>query len=122
MLRLRYGDDVILAATHGRGLATAEYELDIYTGLEGSSLISSEINIYPNPASDHFTITGNLPERSSLTITISDLNGRIVYQQNMEYLTGSFETGIDVSDLSNGLYIVKVENGEKSASNKLIIR
>ncbi len=63
MLKIRHADDIVLAATHGRGLATAEYELDIYTGLDEMPDLANSLTIYPNPANDYVTISDNLSTR-----------------------------------------------------------
>ena len=63
----------------------------------------SEVNIYPNPANDVVNIKIENYEIDDV-ITIMDISGRTLIT---EYLTNN-EMKVDVSNLSKGLYIIKV--------------
>ncbi|SDB55001.1 Por secretion system C-terminal sorting domain-containing protein [Flavobacteriaceae bacterium MAR_2010_188] len=77
-------------------------------------MVEPQISMYPNPAKDFFTIKSN---RQIKSLSIIDINGRIV--SNVSYQTEN----IDVRNLSQGLYIVKVVDSNDAAfTEKLIIR
>ena len=75
-------------------------------------VLSSEIEIYPNPANDFVTIKthNNIGD----LITISDISGRTLITEEVT----ADDIQINIADLVKGLYIIKV--GDKS--EKLIIR
>ena len=75
-------------------------------------VLSSEIEIYPNPANDFVTIKthNNIGD----LITISDISGRTLITEEVT----DDDIQINIADLVKGLYIIKV--GDKS--KKLIIR
>ena len=75
-------------------------------------VLSSEIEIYPNPANDFVTIRthNNIGD----LITISDISGRTLITEEVT----ADDIQINIADLAKGLYIIKV--GDKS--EKLIIR
>ena len=75
-------------------------------------VLSSEIEIYPNPANDFVTIKthNNIGD----LITISDISGRTLITEEVT----ADDIQINIADLTKGLYIIKV--GDKS--EKLIIR
>ena len=83
---------------------------------------ANNLAIYPNPAHDHFTISGNLMHDGAATITISDLSGRIVSQYNKQFHSGAFQEDIDIHELTKGIYIIKLDADRKSESVKLIVR
>ncbi|QSE97434.1 Ig-like domain-containing protein [Fulvivirga lutea] len=60
------------------------------------------VSIYPNPASNQITLTGNIDQTAK--IFISDMKGNLVRQIKPE-LTES----IDVSDLNNGIYLILIK-------------
>jgi len=82
--------------------------LGTYTLSAQSSEASTNFSLYPNPASNSFSI--NLGNKVDV-LNILDLNGKKVLSQ---FVNGSAE--INISSLANGIYIVDV-NG---VHNKLI--
>ena len=75
-------------------------------------VLSSEVEIYPNPANDFVTIKthNNIGD----LITISDISGRTLITEEVT----ADDIQINIADLAKGLYIIKA--GDKS--EKLIIR
>ena len=74
-------------------------------------VLSSEVEIYPNPANDFVTIKthNNIGD----LITISDISGRTLITEEVT----DDDIQINIADLAKGLYIIKVGN----KSEKLII-
>jgi len=67
-------------------------------------ILSSEINIYPNPANNQFFyVSGSL---SLADINILDVNGTVV--QNLNGLSSPIE--IDISTLGVGIYFLKIQH------------
>jgi hypothetical protein len=82
-----------------------------------------ELNIYPNPASDKIQVSLQLEEDANLGILIFNKDGNEVISLSPENAEkGLYSRTIDVSDLPEGLYILKVNAGEKSAIGRLIIQ
>ncbi|MGZ4040143.1 MAG: T9SS type A sorting domain-containing protein [Bacteroidia bacterium] len=82
------------------------------TGISEESVQSKTI-IYPNPATDKFTIESTVEKQ---TIQIFDLNGRNVLTQNT-----SGTTTIDASGLKEGVYSVSIKTSNSLINKKLII-
>lgn len=122
MLKLRHADDVVLAASHGRGLFTAEYELDIYVDVEENDLANIELNLYPNPATDHAMVTFDASESQTVKIIISDLSGKIVTREEFTASKGLVNKYLDLSGLSDGIYLLNIHANGTMQSEKLILR
>lgn len=116
MLQLRYGDNIVLAATHGRGLFTAEYNMDLYTGQEEITL-DSEIEIYPNPATDliNFRITNNNIE--TIDIQIFDMTGRLI--KEVQSVQNYYP--LNVSAFKSGTYVAVVKQGKRLLTKQTFI-
>ncbi len=71
------------------------------------------ISMYPNPASTQISFKYNTQID---TITITNILGQVVFNEKIDSLT----TTIDVSGLSNGLYIVTITAENKELSAKLL--
>jgi len=83
--------------------------LNEYT-INGNSIKSS--NIYPNPVKKDVNIDYYVPKNALVKITIIDTNGKLIMNASEEQLTeGSYTSTINVSELSKGIYIVRVDNG-----------
>lgn len=75
------------------------------------------IRIYPNPVTNYLYLE-NLPQsRSAYTVEVIDELGRVL--KRADY-TGAF-IQMEVSDLFNGYYMVRVYNDERFAAEKILI-
>jgi hypothetical protein len=94
------------------------YVLDVLPIPFGVGDISGETwNVYPNPTSDAFSING-LP--SSGTITVSDLSGRIVLQNQLNGLPSN--SSFNVNQWSDGVYIIQINSNDLRSTKRLIIQ
>ncbi len=121
MLKLRHGDDIVLAATHGRGLYTTEYPMDVYTGIEENISNENEFTIYPNPVTDYINIRSKNTLNNELIVNIIDINSKVVYTEDLT-ISGNNDIGIQIPDLSPGTYIVFIESGNKIEKQKIIVK
>ena len=118
MLQYRASDNLVLAATHGRGMFTTKFT--------ASSASVSEVigdvkvfTVYPTVSKGNFTIFA----KSSLgktKMSIFDISGRQVYTSNINFRDTEKQT-VSIN-VASGIYFVNLvdENGRKSA-NKIII-
>ncbi|MGB3591359.1 MAG: T9SS type A sorting domain-containing protein [Nonlabens sp.] len=75
-------------------------------------------NLYPNPSIDGtVTISGNFSSTPT-AVTVTALTGREVLTATITNNTFNLNT----SDLSSGVYLVTVKQGDASATKKLIVR
>jgi len=122
MLRIRQADDVVLAATHGRGLATAVYNLDVYTGYQENSQQFSNLKIFPNPAYEKCTMTLRVQKGQKITGNLTDISGKLIDGWNEIADQEQYKKDLDLSDLAGGTYFIHIETNGKSETGKLIIR
>ena len=94
------------------GKATVMY-YDAHAGIE--ELQSSQISIYPNPATDKITV-----ELSGMTqggnLTIGDIEG----QQLLTRQIAEPKTQIDISNLPSGIYFVRITNEMTAEVGKFV--
>lgn len=74
--------------------------------------------LYPNPASNYFTINLDADEKTNRLI-ISNLAGELIIDKLIE--TNTQGSGYSVKDLPSGMYFVKIENKSGSETQKLIV-
>jgi len=79
----------------------------------------SGIRIYPNPVNDKIDLWFNEPLPGNVTISLIDLTGKNIYQK---YIPG-IETkySFNVSEITPGLYLLKVSSEKSTFLKKVII-
>lgn len=90
------------------------------TGINQLGIKDEELRIYPNPTSAVLNVEGLMLNANS-TLVISDMLGNTVKQikvQNSGVPSGSFR--IAVSDLSEGVYFLRVETNDGAVIKKII--
>ncbi|WP_299336841.1 T9SS type A sorting domain-containing protein [uncultured Psychroserpens sp.] len=86
--------------------------------LSVSEVDLTSFNMYPNPAKDQVTIELNTNTFGNVTVHVYDLQGKLI----IDNLISEDNTMImDVSDLHNGMYFVKLNTNNKTLVKKLII-
>ena len=92
---------------------TTLYESEVLS--TNTATYESNINIYPNPANEHITIDfGNLDNVEGWNIKIINILGQEVLSQPMN------TDKINVSELSKGVYIIRISDGVNQADKKFI--
>jgi hypothetical protein len=81
------------------------------------------LNIYPNPASGQVQFSVEPEQETTIGFRIFDKDGNEVLSVDPENTpAGLYSVTIDVSSLTNGLYIVKATSGQMSAIGRLIVK
>jgi hypothetical protein len=110
-------------------------QIDIGGNFEYSRIIkinNPKANTYttvvaPNPFSNVTTISFSLPQSAKVSLKIFDLNGRLVSTlANEEMQAGNHSikwdiNGVDGKEMPSGMYLLKMEAGQYSATRKLIV-
>ena len=91
-------------------------EIENYEDITGiNDNCMANVNIYPNPVNDRLYIETSTQIQS---IEIYDIYGRIQNLRNSE--TQKLRNSIDVSDLNNGIYFVKVKTEEGNIVKRIV--
>ena len=84
-----------------------------FATLSNSKISISDVSLYPNPAKDFVNISA--AEKIDF-ISIYDLTGRVVLKSE----PNKENFNLNVTDLSKGVYLVKLNAGDKESTVKLI--
>jgi len=79
----------------------------------------SELTLVPNPTTGHITINADGVE-GLVSTTVIDLLGNVVKSFSNES-NGTFTQSYDLSSLTSGMYIIKIENQGAVVTKKLSI-
>jgi len=123
-------ESIQLYFAEGVGLYEGTFDLDwvsfgepLMVNVVDNALITGG-RIFPNPAQEEVHIELQTLTTGTLTATITDIAGRMVQIDNLGQANGSTTVNtINVSNLTNGLYILNVAiDGKPAFNNKLVIR
>jgi hypothetical protein len=88
-------------------------------GVESQELLKA-FHLYPNPASDKLNISFDVENTQSLSIRLTDANGKTVYTETLSAFSGTFEKSLDVARMAKGIYFLNV-TGDKGIYNRKVI-
>ena len=74
---------------------------------EIESLTKGSIDIYPNPSSGLININYELVVPAKVDISVYNLLGAVVYKQSENKMTGASNDKMDLSSLSEGMYLLE---------------
>jgi hypothetical protein len=82
-----------------------------------------EINsVYPNPFNSSTIIEYQIVESGLVNLTIFDLNGRLVTElMNEQHPPGKYRLPFEATNLSSGIYILRLMSGKRTDSRPLIL-
>lgn len=79
------------------------------------------IHLYPNPSNGLFKLVINNVKNESLGIEIMNLQGQILYRNVINDPTG-FSEIIDLTKFGKGLYFLRINDGNKTMVEKILIQ
>jgi len=113
---LRTSDNTVLATTYGRGMFTGKFT-DIALSVEEIPSRDDRITLYPNPSDGNIKIKTTI-DFGEAKISVYDLNGRLIYSQEK---TIAETVDLNLSNLSSGLYTLKISSQDYSYNKKFFV-
>lgn len=81
-----------------------------------------QVQAYPNPATDFTTIKYTLANDADVTITLTDISGKVVYNTNVGNKgAGTHNTVISTTEFSNGVYMYTITANGKKVTRRIIV-
>lgn len=117
-------DSTIIVSSNGKYNSGEKKDIKLVSviGLNDVENNISYINVYPNPVKDIANLDITLSESSNATIQVVDLMGRTL----IDLGTKSFKAGqnsieLNTTNLSNGMYFVKINSNNGVATKKITV-
>lgn len=77
--------------------------------------------LYPNPASSKVNIDFYLDQASDITLEVYNVTGQKVYTSTATHVDAGFNfTNLAVDDFTNGVYIVKLLQGQNVVDVRML--
>ncbi len=80
------------------------------------------LNCFPNPAKDNFTISYKIKTSKAVKIIITDIAGMEVLSiNNSQQPVGDYNILVNISTLENGLYFLRFSDGINIEQRKIVV-
>ncbi len=77
-------------------------------------------DLYPNPASDVLNLDIATQDLDDYTVAITNLQGQVVYSESFNKGSDLLHQ-IDISNLPNGIYMLKINDGHSVAADRFVV-
>ncbi len=83
---------------------------------------TASLNLFPNPSNGQVTLNYASNVESTVSVSIINVIGELVYSENGANKAGSYSNVLDLSHLPKGVYMVNVKANNATTTKKLIIQ
>ncbi len=95
----------------------------IYRGTTGlAESLDSTVLIQPNPNTGLFTFSFAVADEADIEVEIINTLGQVMYTETLTDFSGRFTHEMDLTDESNGVYYLKLKDGDNASVHKIIFR
>lgn len=91
-------------------------------GVKENSSVSSSFSVYPNPAADELNIIIANQNNVPLTLTVTDMLGKTLHEQQFEANSILYTKSFNISYLSGGCYFVSIKGSNFQETQKVLIQ
>ncbi|MGC9355284.1 MAG: T9SS type A sorting domain-containing protein, partial [Mariniphaga sp.] len=94
---------------------------DFTTGV--NSIVDREepgLQLFPNPVSNRLRITFSSEKNEKVQLSVINLQGKVLQQQNISCHEGTNLAEMPVADLKQGIYLFRFQNQEKTETIKFL--
>lgn len=118
-------------------LFTDSFKVDITNGVNGwlpsqevnlsASVVSAptfellNLSLYPNPTSGIISVRFESQTDKDVNVEIYDLQGRSIYKKSFSSNSSLFDESMNVGRVANGIYLIKINQGDRSTTKRVII-
>jgi hypothetical protein len=113
-----FGTGVSLTATFTGGIQGV-YSFARQQSLPTDSFDFNEIGLYPNPNNGTFNIQFT-PSSEKTNVVIFDVRGRVIFDKQYQN-NGLFNESIQLDNIESGIYLVKIQDGSRKITKKIIV-
>ena len=92
----------------------------ISTGLSIDEFELNNLSIYPNPNNGEFNVKFNSISEN-VSLQVFDIRGRSVYNKSYANSSSSFNEAINLGNVQSGMYLLNVNDGERTITKKIIV-
>ena len=93
----------------------------VSTGISPLNMDRASVKLFPNPTSNSATLLYNSSFANSISLQITDVNGKVYLDKRISIGKGENNIPLNTSGYPKGLYLVRIDDGDDTQTEKLII-
>lgn len=113
------GQTVIQGGSFG-DVDIKHFTTDVSIGM-GENTLDRSLAIFPNPTTGLVNVEYNLDQATLINVVVTDLVGKVVMSTDLRNTGGEQRQTLDLGELSNGLYLLKLDAGKYQATRTMTI-
>lgn len=118
----KYLDDgVVVACETNFDGEVEDYKIIIDETASTEDFSFNGFNLFPNPSQGEFNLKFETIYSDKVSVKLFDLRGRFIKEHVFKNVKTNFSEKVTFNKVTKGLYLVKITNGNKQATRKLII-
>jgi len=82
----------------------------------------NNLSVYPNPTNGLLNINFDIEKANDIKVIVSNINGQVVYQKNINSLNGVYNNSIDLSDQAKGVYMLSIVSSKGKTDKKIVLQ
>jgi len=98
-----------------------EASLDQLPAKKMEKLEPLDLTYYPNPNNGRFTLKMSLQSTDPLQVSIVDLSGKTIYDEEIKTFDGRYSKEFNLTDQPAGIYLLQVLQGKSRLVRKIMI-
>lgn len=113
---------IILKSLDEDDFATLEKSGVEWNDKDADKLEVDKLAFHPNPSDGKFTLEFTTPKQGTTELAIYDINGKQVYNERITNFKGHYKKEIDISAEEKGTYFLRINQGKKVSTRKIILK
>ena len=101
---------------------TEDYTIIVDNTASIDDVVFEGFNLFPNPTKGEFTLNLKVINTDEVSVQLFDIRGRLIDQKKYYNTITNFSKRMSFDKASSGLYLLRVTNGNKQTTRKLIIK
>jgi len=115
------GGDWNLGGFVGSPNAVLRMYIDLATSTDDNPLAETALNVSPNPTAEFVNLKVKFDEPTNATITIADINGRVIRTENRSAMLDETVT-YQMPQLASGTYLARIATAKGTRTLKFVVQ
>jgi hypothetical protein len=81
-----------------------------------------QLAVAPNPTDGNFSVQFKVTQRNDLVLQLVNAQGQTVFSKQQPKFAGTFTENFNLKNLAAGIYVLRIQHGDKVYTKKLVVQ